>query len=104
MVVVRKRQPNRRYPVGMNVETLEELKQLLADLQPHVKHMTGRSPGFVTDTADRVSKYGAETFMSPKQWQWLRDLHSEFVGTEAKREDEPRGADGRRGDDDEIPF
>ena len=58
-----------------------QLNTILEDLKPHLDDMTGASPGFVRDQIERFGKYKADTFMSPKQWDWLNSLHEKFCGT-----------------------
>lgn len=87
-----------------------QLKDLLTDFEGVVDQLKGNSKSFVEDQISRHAKYGDRMFISPKQMQWLRDLHSEYIGTvshsTAKEERELGDEDDDRGDDmdDEIPF
>lgn len=87
-----------------------KLKDMLTDLAGVVDQLKGNSKSFVEDQISRHEKYGDRMFISMKQTQWLRDLHSEYVGTVAhatpKEEREVGEEDDDRGDDmnDEIKF
>lgn len=111
----------------MTDDDYREFKDILMALKgeidkPNNGCLTGRAVGFVRDQIEREHNYGASTFLSVKQWKWLRELYAEATGepvpSSAGRDDlEPvdermqrttEGRSSRRGRaedlDDEIPF
>lgn len=48
--------------------------------------------------------YGARVFVSPKQFDWLKRLHEEFVGNTAHEKSSGDDNDHDPRDDDGIPF
>lgn len=96
----------------MTPSQFERLQEVLTAIEPHVKKMTGASPGFVRDQIDRMERYGVNIRVSPKQAEWLEGLYATHCGvTGFKILEEPRASRsevlGDNGDDDlddEIPF
>ncbi len=90
----------------------DELKTMLTDLAAVVDQLKGNSQNFVRDQIDRHNKYGERMFVSPKQLDWLKNLHEEYVGTVqhvTPKEEREVGEEEGRGslqDDlsDEVPF
>lgn len=91
--------------MSLDTDAFERLQQMLADLEPHIKDMTGKSPQFVRDQLERVERYGINVHVSPAQRTWLEDLHKKHCGGDEKIVDEAT-RDEILGDDmdDEIPF
>lgn len=94
----------------MAPEQFERLQELLRDLEPHIKNMTGSSPQFVRDQIDRAEQYGVNMRLSPKQTEWLEGLYSKHcrVTMNIMQGNQPT-KEARRdalGDDmdDDIPF
>lgn len=43
--------------------------------------LKGRSELFVADQRARYTQYGANILLSTKQWDWLKNLYKEHVGS-----------------------
>lgn len=83
--------------MALSDDEYTELTDLLQLLEPHVKHMNGRSADFVRQTIERHEQYKSDIRLSHAQWSWLRDLRRQHV------KDHDTGLD-RRFDDDGSPF
>lgn len=94
-----------------------ELTAILAALMsPATKdNLKPHEANFVQDQSERHNKWGADIFISPKQWNWLKVLYERETGDKA--EDLPNdedeldegkdlyGSNDLDGlSDDEIPF
>lgn len=107
--------------MAISEEKNEWLTGVLQDLEPETKNMGQASQNFVRDQIKRHSQYNEAIFISPKQEQWLRDLHQKYCAIETETQDESgTKEDHRYGDepdddedyerggsreiDDEIPF
>jgi hypothetical protein len=92
-------------------EQNERLGLLLENLIAVRAQLTPSSQRFVDDQVKRHDQYGDRIFMSPKQWQWLEDLHREHC-SDMKLPGDSNGETGdddseqevKRDIDDEIPF
>lgn len=99
-----------RYPpMPLSDEQYTLLQQILQGLEPEVKNLNPSSQNFVKDQLDRLDRYGQQILLSPKQWNWLKDLYEKNVGVLPGGEDDPDESEpkeaGKRSDiDDEIPF
>lgn len=58
---------------------VEELETILGILGENMTKLKGRSVDFVQDTQKRYDEYGADTRMSVKQWDWLRNLRDQVA-------------------------
>jgi hypothetical protein len=56
------------------------LQNLLEGLEPETKKLATVPQRFVRDQLERFEKFGQETWMSAKQWEWLKDLYIKNVG------------------------
>lgn len=85
-----------------------EFNRILEELGPEVDNMQATPQSFVRDMIEKNGLYGERVFVSPKQFDWLKKLHEEFVGDTAHEKSAPE-ADNRdprsdRDMDDDIPF
>lgn len=85
-----------------------EFSRILEELEPELGSLTGQAVTFVPDMIEKNKLYGERVFVSPKQFDWLKKLHEEFVGDTAHEKSAPE-ADNRdprsdRDMDDDIPF
>lgn len=82
-----------------------EFNRIVEELTPEVDNMNDTPKSFVRDMIQKNSLYGERVFVSPKQFDWLKKLHEEFVGdtAHAKSTDDAPDPNDPRFDDD-IPF
>lgn len=66
--------------MALNDEQFEKISLMLEQLKPVLDNIKGRSKGFVEDQLSRHEEYGQKMFFSPKQWDWLEDIYTEYVG------------------------
>lgn len=92
-------------------EQNERLTQILEGLEPELKNVYPSGKTFIEDQIKRHEQYGADIRLSPKQWRWLEDLYTNFVGplSELGGERDPMdpkddGPVPEYDDKDEIPF
>ena len=76
-----------------------EFSRMLDELAPEIPGMVKESSrNFLTDMIAKRDQYREGVFVSPKQLNWIKSLHEEFVGDTAhEREDadgDPRDRDG----------
>lgn len=76
----------------------EELGDMLQAIQADSSSLNSWECQFIDDQIRRFDKYGAEIFLSPKQWKKIRDIYETVTGDKAE---EPGEEDDI---DDEIPF
>lgn len=78
-----------------------QLETMLQALEPELKEIYPNGQNFVRDQIERFAKYGQDTRISPKQWNWLTKLYEEFA-------EQPEAAPVARApdelDDDTVPF
>lgn len=87
----------------------EKFTQMLEALEPELKNLKDTPRQFVEDQIGRNEQYGEGTFVSVKQFNWLKELYIEHAApdaAEATKRLSPSNDDGPRSDDmdDEIPF
>lgn len=90
---------------ALNEADYAKFNQMLEELEPEVARMNGSPFNFLTDMIGKNKQYGERVFVSPKQLDWIRKLHEEYIG-DTNHDVDPE-ADGRyppRDMDDEIPF
>jgi hypothetical protein len=89
-------------PMPLDRQQFEELEEILQVLSAERASLNAASQNFVEDQVERVAKYGVEIRLSPKQWNWLRDLYEKHAVTKpvAPEPRDPRDDD----DNDEISF
>lgn len=77
-----------------------EFNRMLEELAPEVPDMKGTRKDFLTDMIAKNKQYGEAVFVSPKQLNWVRSLHEEYVGNTDAEGDSPEelGADPRDSD------
>lgn len=86
----------------------EQLQEILNAVDPKGPGLTDWQKGFMKDQHERYQKYGANIFLSPKQWAALKDAYEKVTGDTV--DDPPPGAHdfdeerNTRDEDDEIPF
>lgn len=59
----------------LSAQEHEELTEILQVLQAERGSLNERSQQFVDDQIERFERYGESTTLSPKQWNWLRELY-----------------------------
>lgn len=74
-----------------------EFNRILEELAPEIDNMNSTPQSFVKDMVEKNTLYGERVFVSPKQLDWLKKLHEEFVGDTQhdKAEDGPDPNDPR---------
>lgn len=95
---------------ALNETDYAKFNQMLEELQPEVARMNGSPFNFLSDMITKNKQYGERVFVSPKQLDWIKKLHEEYIGdtdhtgSDADRDGaHPRGDRGRD-DDSDIPF
>lgn len=73
----------------------EELGDMLEAIKADTGALNDWERQFVDDQVRRFDQYGAEIFLSPKQWKKIRDIYEVVTGDKAEGPDE---------EDDSIPF
>ena len=73
----------------------EELGDMLQAIQADSSALNAWERQFIDDQVGRFDKYGAEIFLSPKQWKKIRDIYESLTGDKAEEPED---------EDDEIPF
>lgn len=88
-----------------------KFSQMLEELEPEVSRMNGSPFNFLTDMIDKNKQYGERMFVSPKQLDWIKKLHEEYIGDtdhgaerDAGNGSQSLGQNRDRGMDDDIPF
>lgn len=83
-----------------------EFNRILEELAPEVENLNGASQSFTRDMIEKNGLYGERVFVSPKQFDWLKRLHEEFVGDTAHEKSTGDDRDPRsdKDMDDDIPF
>lgn len=85
--------------LNLTAEQRVELRQIIADLS-ELTSLSSNAQAFVADQKSRLDQWGDRMYISQKQYDWLKSLHNEHVGT---LEQESKGM--LEGDDeDEIRF
>jgi hypothetical protein len=57
---------------------IAEVEQLVKSLSDHLEEMEPHERRFVEQTDSRLSDFGAEVTITPKQLFWLRDLNIKY--------------------------
>ncbi len=88
---------------ALDPKNYAEFNRILEELAPEVDNLNGASQSFAKDMIEKNQLYGERVFVSPKQLDWLKRLHEEFVGDTAheKSQGDPRSDKDM---DDDIPF
>lgn len=60
--------------MALTLEQEEELQEILDHIVAHRSEIKGKEIEFVDDMVKRFEEYGSETFVSPKQFSWLRNI------------------------------
>lgn len=80
-----------------------ELQSILQGLEPKIDQLGQSSQNFVRDQISREKRWRQDIFLSPRQWQWLRDLYTEHCPS--GRVAQPMSEQEAEPDiDDEITF
>jgi hypothetical protein len=85
---------------ALDDKSYAEFNRILQELEPEVDNMKETPQSFVRDMLEKNKLYGERVFVSPKQFEWLKKLHEEYVGDTDHHED-PRSDEDM---DDDIPF
>lgn len=90
---------------ALNEKDYSEFNRIVSELEPEIDNMKETPQSFVADMVEKNSLYGERVFVSPKQFDWLKKLHEEFVGNTAHEKSgdnrDPRSDKDMDGD---IPF
>ena len=91
---------------ALDAKDYAEFARILEELGLEVDNMKETPRNFAADMIEKNKLYGEREFVSPKQFDWLKKLHEEFVGNIAfdkssDNRDDPRSD---RDMDDDIPF
>lgn len=62
-------------------QAFERLTTIVEALSVERGALKGASVGFVDDMKERIERYGARVFVSPKQLAWLENLYTQHVGS-----------------------
>lgn len=89
---------------ALNETDYAKFAQMLDELQPEIARMNGSPFNFLTDMIAKNKQYGERIFVSPKQLDWIKKLHEEYIGNTDHGVDESYGASKRTDMDDDIPF
>lgn len=83
-----------------------KFNQLLEELESEVPNMKETPRNFMSDMIEKNKLYGERVFVSPKQLDWIKKLHEEYVGDSAHEKSNGDDRDPRsdRDMDDDIPF
>jgi hypothetical protein len=60
-------------------ELIAEAKNLVSRLTPVVGKMRANEAEFIRSMGDKLKRYDVETFVSPAQLFWMRDLDERYV-------------------------
>lgn len=86
---------------ALNEKNYAEFSRMLEELSPEIDNMKETPRNFMTDMVVKNNQYGERMFVSPKQLEWVKKLHEEFVGDT----DHDVVASVRNKEmDDDIPF
>lgn len=89
---------------ALNEQDYASFNQMLEELEPEVENMKETPRNFMRDMVAKNKDYGERMFVSPKQLDWVRKLHEEYVGdTDHGAAMKPDGGSDRDEDSD-IPF
>lgn len=105
--------------MALSPEENERLADMLERLRPEVPRLKNDwQKSFIKDQIERHAKYGADMFLSAKQWAKIKEIYNETIGDQEEEPegrfandpdaDDPDGYPHIRSDDDdlddEIPF
>ena len=65
---------------ALNETDYARFNQMLEELEPEIPRMQDVPRNFLTDMTAKNREYGERVFVSPKQLDWIKRLHEEFVG------------------------
>lgn len=60
-------------------ELIAEASKLVERLTPVVGKMRENEAEFIRSMSEKLKRFGAETFVSPRQLFWMRDLDERYV-------------------------
>lgn len=91
---------------ALGAKDYAEFSRILEELGPEVDNLNGASQSFAKDMIEKNQLYSERVFVSPKQLDWLKRLHEEFVGDTAHEKSSGDDRDPRsdKDMDDDIPF
>lgn len=90
---------------ALNDKDYAEFNRIVEELTPETDNMKETPQSFVRDMAEKNKLYGERVFVSPKQFDWLKKLHEEFVGDTAhEKSSDDRDPRSDEDMDDDIPF
>lgn len=82
----------------------EWLLVLLENLEERRALLYPKAQAFLDDQISRHSQYGTRMLLSPKQKQWLTDLHKEYCPDAELPDPNPEVQLSEPDDEPEIPF
>lgn len=96
---------------ALNEKDYAEFNRLLEELGPEVENMKETPRSFMSDMIAKNNEYGERVFVSPKQFDWIKKLHEEYIGDTdhgvgggITKAHDLQGGPGNRDMDDDIPF
>lgn len=63
-----------------NTERAAECQRLVEELRPFYEELNDKEKSFVTDTDERLTKWGEATFISDLQYDWLTRIYQRIIG------------------------
>lgn len=91
---------------ALDAKDYAEFTRMLEELAPEVNSMKETPQSFMRDMIEKQNLYGERVFVSPKQLNWIKQLHEEYIGDTAHEKDTHDPGPGKRDSDmdDDIPF
>lgn len=90
--------------MALSAEENERLGDMLERLRPEVDNLKNDwQKSFIKDQMERHAKYGAQMYLSAKQWAKIQEIYDEIIGDDDPEDREEVGNDPDDYDD-EIPF
>lgn len=83
--------------MAISEEYAEKLDTMLSALEADTGALNEWEQGFIADQRKRLTQYGKEIFLSPKQQAKIKAIYDAVIG-DSEADDEGLGID------DEIPF
>lgn len=82
---------------ALEPDAYAELNRMLEELDPEIDDMKETPRNFLREMTAKNKQHGEGVFVSPKQLNWIKQLHEEFVGStdhQLEEGQDPRDADG----------
>lgn len=84
--------------MAISEEYAEKLDVMLSALEADPGAMSQWEQGFIADQRKRLTQYGKEMFLSPKQQAVIKKIYNAII------RDEPEEEDDQEPEENEIPF